>query len=103
MQEIWKNLPLELVHEILKWTDIDTRLALGVLPGRIKIPALVWPPVNELVVRLSNGFLCKGYDNWTEQWFHVHKIWRRGREITYRRIGDTTFFSDSPFINLEPD
>lgn len=67
MESIWQNLPDDLAREIIRNLDIDTRLALGVLPGRLpktpldfkKHAVTVWPG-NSLGIRIGMYEIIKG-------------------------------------------
>ena len=89
MESIWQNLPDDLAREIIRNLDIDTRLALGVLPGRLpktpldfkKHAVTVWPG-NSLGIRIGMYEIIKG-PKAREHFTFVH--WNGGGALTRGR------------------
>jgi len=98
MDPCWQQLPDDLVRKILSFADIDTRLNFGIRPGKLVIPKLNLRIMKDYSIRFEDCVLYKKLDEWLGDWCYSHCIWKHGREITYRLIGNATMFTDSPYI-----
>ena len=98
MDPCWQHLPDDLVRKILSFADIDTRLNFGIRPGKLVVPKLNLRIMKDYSIQFEDCVLYKKLDEWLDDWCYSHRIWKNGREITYRLIGNATMFTDTPYV-----